>query len=114
MSQDNHRDAGKERFWRRVVREWRASGLSARAFCVQHDLSEANFYSWRRILAERDAEPKPFVQVGVLREGNAIDGGQASGLELRLLRDRVVSIDRDFDAQTLQRLLALLEEGRTC
>jgi transposase-like protein len=114
MSTGKHRDAGKERFWRRMVREWRASGLSVRAFCEQHEVRQASFYAWRRILAERDAEPKPFVQVGVLREEKAVDDGQASGLELRLPRDRVVGIDRGFDEQTLQRLLALLEEGRAC
>ncbi len=114
MSRGNHRDAVKERFWRRRVREWRASRLSVRAFCQQRDLREGNFYSWRRILAERDAEAKPFVQVGVLPDGKAVDGDQASGLELRLARDRVVRIGQGFDAVTLQRLLALLEGGRAC
>jgi hypothetical protein len=114
MSQGNLRDAVKERFWRRRVRQWRASGLSVRAFCEQRNLQEASFYGWRRILAERDAEAKPFVQVRVLADDKAADGGQASGLELRLARDRVVRIGQGFDAETLQRLLALLEEGRTC
>jgi hypothetical protein len=114
MSRGNHRNTVKERFWRRQVRQWRASGLSVRAFCDQHDLQEASFYGWRRMLAERAAEAKPFVQVHVLPDGKAIDGDQASGLELRLPRDRAVRISQGFDAETLQRLLALLEEGRTC
>jgi hypothetical protein len=50
----------------------------------------------------------------VLPDDKTVEGDQASGLELRLAHDRVVRLDRGFDAPTLQRLLALLEEGRTC
>jgi hypothetical protein len=116
MSTGKHRDASKERFWRRMVREWRASGLSVRAFCKQRDVPQASFYGWRRTLAERDAEPRPFVPVHVVPDEKAVegDGTPASGLELRLPHDRVVRIGQGFDAGTLQRLLALLEEGRTC
>ena len=35
MSTNQHRDASKERFWRRVLRLYRRSGLSARAFCEE-------------------------------------------------------------------------------
>jgi hypothetical protein len=108
MSQGNHRDAVKERFWRRRVRQWRASKLSVRVFCEQRGLREGNFYAWRRILAERDAEAKSFVQVQVLPDDKV---AEASGLELRLAHDRVVRLDRGFDAPTLQRLLALLSAG---
>jgi transposase-like protein len=51
-----NRDRGKERFWRRMVRVWRRSGLSVRAFCAEHDVAEPSFYAWRRIVAERDQE----------------------------------------------------------
>jgi transposase len=116
MLTGKHRDACKERFWRRVVRQWRTSGLSVRAFCEQHDLPQASFYGWRRTLAERDAKPRPFMPVHVVPEEKAVDGdsASASGLELRLPHDRVVRIGQGFDAGTLQRLLALLEEGRAC
>ena len=63
MSRGNPRDRGKERFWRRVVRQWRASGLSIRDFCREEGLPEGNFYAWRRILAQRDAEKPAFVSV---------------------------------------------------
>jgi hypothetical protein len=36
--------------------EFRASGLSARAFCAREGLAEPSFYSWRRTLAERDSQ----------------------------------------------------------
>jgi transposase-like protein len=47
------RDGGKERFWRRILRQWRRSGLSVRDFCAEHGLAEPSFYSWRRIVADR-------------------------------------------------------------
>jgi hypothetical protein len=50
------RDPAKERHWRRIVRDWRRSGLSARDFCDWQALSEPSFYAWRRELALRDRE----------------------------------------------------------
>ena len=116
MSTGNHRDAGKERFWRRVVGQWRASGLSVRAFCEEHELPEGSFYGWRRTLAERDAQARPFVPVRVVPQAKAVDADDAptSGLELMLAQGRVLRIGRGFDAETLRQLLALLEEGRSC
>jgi hypothetical protein len=40
MSSGNHRDPAKEQFWRRLLGQWRCSGLSVRAFCQEHDLSD--------------------------------------------------------------------------
>jgi hypothetical protein len=50
------RDRTKERRWRRIVREWRKSGLSVGDFCDWQALSEPSFYAWRRELAKRDRE----------------------------------------------------------
>jgi len=47
------RDRVKERHWRRHVAAWRRSGQSVRAYCEAEGLSEASFYAWRRVLAER-------------------------------------------------------------
>ena len=56
MSRQGKRDVGKERFWRRALRQWRRSGLSVRAYCAEHGLTEALFYAWRRVIAQRDQE----------------------------------------------------------
>jgi hypothetical protein len=50
------RDPAKERHWRRMLRQWRNSGLSVRKFCDWQALSEPCFYAWRRELAKRDRE----------------------------------------------------------
>ena len=56
----NHiRSEVKERFWREQVSGWQSSGLGIRAYCQQHQLSEQNFYAWRRELARRDQAATP-------------------------------------------------------
>lgn len=49
------RSAEKEQYWREVVDGWRRSGGSVRQWCLGRQVSEPSFYSWRRVLAERDA-----------------------------------------------------------
>jgi hypothetical protein len=49
------RSAAKEQYWREVIDGWRRNGGSVRHWCSQRQLSEPSFYSWRRVLAERDA-----------------------------------------------------------
>ena len=66
MSTTNQRRSGKERFWRRMVRQWRGSGLSIRDFCAERQLAEPNFYAWRRTIAQREAEAARFVPVQVV------------------------------------------------
>ena len=114
MSMSKQRRSSKERFWRTMVRQWRGSGLSVRAFCAEHGLSEPSFYAWRRTLGERDAGAVHFAPVQVVpdpRPQAAADGFTAE-LELVLSGGRRLRIGAGFDGPTLQRLLALLEEGR--
>jgi transposase len=108
-----HREKDKERFWRTMVRQWRKSGLSVRAFCGEQGLAEPSFYSWRRTLAERDAQAVHFVPVRIAPEPAPVPAdASASGLELVLGGGRRLRVAPGFDAATLQRLLAVLEEGR--
>jgi len=130
MAGGRNRNPGKERFWRRMVREWRRSGLCVRAFCARHGLSEPSFYAWRRIVAERDQESaqvraKP-ERDGVCRAAPAgddapvfvplrvIDVATQVALEVVLERGRAVRVLRGFDPDTLRQLLAVLEEERPC
>jgi transposase-like protein len=122
MSTNKQRDPGKERFWRRVVQQWRVSGLSVRQFCQLRELSEPSFYAWRRTLRQRDTEatPTPFLPVRIVPEptGAAVAVADADalsiGLELLLDNGRRLCVGPAFDAPTLRRLLTVLEEGRPC
>lgn len=108
MSKGKQRDVRKEQQWRSRLRQWRSSGLTVREFCEERGLSEPSFYAWRRVLAERDAASAVFVPVEVASEAPA--GG--ASLELVVGVGRVVRIAAGFDAATLRRLLAVLEEKR--
>jgi transposase-like protein len=120
MSTHNPRSGSKERFWRRMVRQWRSSGLSVRAFCAQHELAEPTFYAWRRTIAERDAlidnGAPAFLAVQVTRNAEtprATADDATAGLEVVLRSGRRLRVGSGFDGPTLQRLLALLEEGQS-
>ena len=112
MSTTNQRHSTKERFWRRMVRQWGSSGLSIRDFCAGQQVSEASFYAWRRTIARRDAEAARFVPVHVIADERPARERAGDGLELVLASGRRVRVGPGFDEPTLRRLLALLEEGQ--
>ena len=115
MSTNNQRSSGKERFWRRMVRQCRGSGLSVWGFCEERGLSEPSFYAWRRTLADRDAAAVRFVPVQVTPDAKPATktaDGSAGAVELVLDAGRRLRIGPGFDGPTVTRLLALLEEGR--
>lgn len=113
MSKGKPRDLVKEGQWRRLLAQHDRSGLSVRAFCELHGLSEASLYAWRRTLEERDSAKVHFVAVHLAPEPKPITtDGSAGAVELVLATGRRLRIGPGFDGPTLKRLLALLEEGR--
>jgi len=110
MAPGRARDERKEQQWRRRISQWRASGLSVRAFCALHGLANASFYAWRRVLERRAAEQPAFVPVQVVADTMP---AQTSALEVVLADGRTVRVAPGFDAATLRQLLAVLE-GRPC
>ena len=111
MSQGKQPDGKKEQFWRQMMRRQRESHLPVRAFCELHELSEASWYYWRRVLAQRDGQRVQFTPVDIVAPAAANSDTDASaGLELLLVNGRRIRVGVDFDAATLQRLLAVLED----
>jgi hypothetical protein len=110
MAHGRARDQRKERQWHRWIDQWRASGLSVRAFCARHGLTTASFYNWRRVLERRAAEQVLFAPVQVVADAFPT---QTSALEVVLSDGRVVRVTPGFDAATLRQLLAVLE-GQPC
>jgi hypothetical protein len=37
------RNGAKVRSWRRMIQQWRRSGMTIRDFCVEHEVSEPSF-----------------------------------------------------------------------
>lgn len=115
-------DSGKERQWLDRIVRWRRSRLTVRAFCEQQGFSEPSFYAWRRVLrergliredfrldmgsGERSTPTVGFVEVAV--EGEA--ASDATAIEIVLSERRTVRVRPGFDADTLLKLVRLLEE----
>lgn len=123
MAKVRTRDERKEQQWRRSIREWRASGMSVRAYCAVHGLAEPSFYAWRRQLQRRRQAATAFVPVRLVGEqdhGDARRGSEepvrATGaIELVLAGNRTVRVTPGFDAATLRQVLAVLrEEDQPC
>ncbi len=99
----------KRRQWERIIREAARSGISVSQFCRQRNLTQNQFYWWRRRLGE-----------GGLSEANH-DKSQASfalvtdqpgtleaGIELVLGDGRRLRIAKGADEETLRAVLLAL------
>jgi hypothetical protein len=127
--------SAREQHWRDMIQRWQLSGQTVRAFCAQHRLSKPSFYSWRRTIQLRDqpphtdaigpraiasdepdeaAERPAFVPVRVLTSAVDATPPAAAGLELVVGARRTVRVPAGFDADTLRRLLTVLEETPSC
>ena len=106
------RSSAKERFWREVITGQAASGLSGRAWCLRHEISEASFYAWRRELARRDAaaDVVPRFAEVVVRDQRE-ETASAEGLLQIHLDDARLEVPAGFDSATLHAVLQLLRGG---
>jgi hypothetical protein len=123
---NRQRDPAKEKFWRRTMAQFRASGLNIREFCERELLSEPSFYAWRAELARRartrltlrgahrsaprgrpaqSAKPR-FLPVRVIGEAaNASPGA----IKIILPGGRILRVRPGFDQATLAETIAVLE-----
>lgn len=129
MVRGERRDSMKESFWREMVRGQSGSGMSVRAWCRRHALTEPAFYWWRRRLAGRNAEnpAAAFVPVRVTDDGVAAGvaatdarSAEAGRIEIVLANGRRVHLIGPVDRQALADVLAVLsndardEEAGAC
>ena len=92
--------------WRDRVERAERSGVEVSEFCKREGFSTAAFYSWRKRLRvgkpPTKSVPVQFVEVGAAR----------SSLEVVTTSGVVVRVSRDFDEQTLRRVLDVLRDQR--
>lgn len=103
-----------------------SSGQTAADYCREQGLHPKSFYRWKRVLWKsgdldellggprpvdslESGAKLPFVE---LRLAAGMTGPEASGVEVALGRGSVVRVARNFDVETLQRVVLALEEGR--
>jgi transposase-like protein len=117
-----HPDANKQNRWLELIRRWQQSQLTIRDFCERQQVSEASFFSWRRVLRQRGLLDEPahpnaaksappssaFVKLTPVAPEPS-----AAAIELVLGDRRVLRVRPGFDADLLRELVRLLEEP-TC
>jgi transposase len=111
MAHGKPRDPRKEQHWRHLIHLWERSGLTIRAFCARHQVSEPSFYAWRSQLRQREAAAPRFVSVQVVAEPppQAI-----TSIEVVLADGRCLRVTPGFDPATLRQVLAVLEGRPSC
>jgi hypothetical protein len=98
---------------KRLVREFETSGLGRSEFCDKHNLALGTLQRGlkrRRMEVEGQSKGKRLVEVkmaGLQRNGS---GAGTCSLEVVLAGGRRIEVRRDFDAETLARLIRTIEE----
>jgi hypothetical protein len=113
---NNERDAGKERFWRSVLKRQAGSRLSVRAFCERERLTESAFYAWRRTIQERDAhaaraKQQPAFLPLVVRESATFEDRHDShaAIEIALAGNRVLRLPGSIEPHRVAAIVAALD-----
>jgi len=102
---NTRRDAAKEAYWRGVVERQVTSGLSVRHFCRNEQLTESQFYAWRRTIAERDGDAQPaFVRAAVTKEA-----AQGSSIAIELPAGCVLRFSGSHATEQLADLVVALQ-----
>lgn len=91
-------------YWRNIISEQRSSGLTVKAWCLEHHHSTSNFYQWKHRLKEQDNQTVPsFIHVGILENDAYID--------ITVQGDVVVHVPSHFDEDCLRRLMSVLRSS---
>ena len=106
--------------WRKLIAEAARSGRSIRAFCRGRNITEGQFYAWRRRLngaGRRAARPRAEgtalgATFALVQEPGATPEPTTAGVELVWADGRRLRIGPGADAATLRTVLAVLEPER--
>ena len=99
------RQARRE-FWTGHVEEWKRGGLSQVGYCRKHRISIKSFAYWKRKLTSSEPSTS-LVEVPRLKVSEVFV--RPRPLCLRIGDRYAIDIDRDFDTETLVRLLRIME-----
>lgn len=124
MARKRQRNVTKERFWRWHLAAWRRSGMTVRGYCAAEGLSQPSFYSWRRLLQQRDPPAQPVKADSEPTVGQAAPDSASPFLPVRLIPDppsagaievvlrggRIIRVATGFVARTLREVVTALED----
>jgi len=100
--------------WKRVVEQWRSSGLTVRSFCLRNRLQEGTFFRWKRFFAEKaktSLVPRPAFLPVVVQ--SVVSQPAESPIEIELTGRRILRVRSGCDQRLLGDLITLLE-GKSC
>jgi len=100
-------DSGKRVFWQRMIRDQARAGLSVRAWCRRHQLSEPAFYWWRRRIGRCGTSGRG-PATSVLAPVHVVAESDEALIEIVLSGDRRVRLRGRVDRQVLVDVLAAL------
>ena len=96
-------------YWKQIVDEQIASGLSAPVFCQEHNLKISQFYRWRRKFQNLSPVSSSNEFIQLIPSIKGLD----SGIRIRTCDDLFIEIDRGFDPVTLRAAVnTLCRNGR--
>jgi len=88
-------------YWKYVIEEQKASGLSKAKFCDENDIKRQSFFKWQKHFQEQDNnDTGSFIEAEVTATKDI-----SSGLCLKLANGLSLGLDPDFDDHTLKRFL---------
>jgi transposase len=93
--------------WQQLISEHKQGGLTVKAFCQKHGVSEALFYSWRKRVIAED-QPARFALVAT--NGVAPSAPALPALQLVLAGGERLEIPSGTDEATLRTVLELLRQ----
>ena len=100
-------DKEKHAHWSGVFSEWQDSGKSAVSYCRENNIPQWKFYYWKRRVLPSE-EKKGFTRLSLSDSPES-----SSGLWIELASGIRLVIEKDFNSDTLHRVLATAR-GRKC
>lgn len=96
---------------RRVLEDWKRSGLTSHEFARVSGVSHASLYKWKRELGAAGDKRRAAAFVEVVPAGSAgagadlSQGGAESGVEVLIGESLRIHLRRGFDPATLRRVI---------
>ncbi len=100
----------RQSYWKKLVLEWKESGLSQTAFCVQKNIKYANFIHWRRRLKSREqksASAPALVPVSLRPAGDA-SSEQTPIIRITLGNGRRIDLPINVSTEQLRAVVSSL------
>ena len=98
-------------YWQKLIQEQAESGLSAAAFCKDHQINPQRFYFWRRRFKDESDASK---EGGAFLELVPSSKIQASGIRIRIDERVSIELERHFDPCTLRNAIDTLCRQGSC